>query len=379
MIPLGQLRALAASLLLAGASACGWTDRPETTLSGQSPPGGSGAVVLPTTRCGDYFLVDALVDGQGPFRLLLDTGFPRTQLSPATAATLGARSSVDSIEAGAFRATGRLRIDVRDLDLFGLTLGTEIDGILGYTTFGSALLTYDFPAGEVRVSWDSLVAGEPGALRMARGERPFVYGRVGDDEIPLVLDTGFSGFLALADLNEYTTLEPPRVIGSRVRVDGVRPRHGARLAQDLVLGPVVMRTPVVVDAATSRSLLGQAFLRDYVVTLDRSRGLAQFRRPDGSPRAPVPDTVAVPPLRGSGMVLVPRADHYEVVDVVEGSAAERAGVQPGDLVRAVDGTPVDALGCRVRELADAPEPRRYTLERDAEQLEVHLTPGVLVG
>ncbi|MFG0319693.1 MAG: hypothetical protein ACF8XB_20640, partial [Planctomycetota bacterium JB042] len=33
-----------------------------------------GALVLPTERCGDWFLVEATLDGEGPFRLMIDTG-----------------------------------------------------------------------------------------------------------------------------------------------------------------------------------------------------------------------------------------------------------------------------------------------------------------
>ena len=62
-------------------------------------------------------------------------------------------------------------------------------------------------------------------------------------------------------------------------------------------------------------------------------------------------------------------------EVVAGGAAERAGLQPGDLVRRVDGEPVDTW----RELVAAVRPRpgeevRLEIERGAERLDLAIVP-----
>jgi len=365
---------LALMVLLPISVSCGLFTDVETSIDASTPSDAPAEIVLPTMRCGDYFIVDALIDGQGPFRLLLDTGYPRTQLSRTAASALGVGRSVRSLEAGGFRATGRIRVGVRDLDLISHALGAEIDGILGYTVFGELLLTYDFPRSEVRVGRDSIAPGVAGVLPLATGERPFLYARIGDEPVRLVLDTGFSGALALAGFDRLPVIDSARVVGSRVRVDGVQRRRGARLAQDIVLGSMVIRTPVAVDAASSRNLLGQSILRNYVVALDRARGRVRIQSPDGS----APDSIVVPPLYGTGMVLIPHEKHYEVADVIEGSAADQAGIVAGDRVIAIDGTPVFERGCQARESPESPQSRSYTIERDDRRIEIRLTAGVLV-
>lgn len=49
-------------------------------------------------------------------------------------------------------------------------------------------------------------------------------------------------------------------------------------------------------------------------------------------------------LAGIGCVLMPRREALIIRRIVEGGGAARAGLQPGDLVLAVDGTPVTTLG-----------------------------------
>lgn len=49
-------------------------------------------------------------------------------------------------------------------------------------------------------------------------------------------------------------------------------------------------------------------------------------------------------LAGIGCVLMPRGEALIIRRIVEGGGAARAGLQPGDLVLAVDGTPVTTLG-----------------------------------
>lgn len=355
-------------------ASCGLLAGVETSIDTPSRPGAPAEIVLPTTRCGDYFITDAVIDGAGPFRLLLDTGYPRTQLSRAAANSLGVGRSVRSIEAGGFRAAGRIRIDVRDLTLISRALGSEIDGILGYTVFGESVLTYDFPGSQVRVGRDSIRAAAAGVLPMDTGDRPFLSGRIGENPVRLLLDTGFSGGLALAGFDHLPVVDSARLVGARVRVDGVGQRRGARLARDVVIGPLVLHTPVVVDAATPRNLLGQAILRDYVVSLDRARGRAWIRSSDGT----VPDSIAVPPLYGTGMVLLPHDEYYEVADVIAGSASDQAGILPGDRLIAVDRIPVAGRGCQAREATAEPTSRSYTIERGDSRIEIRLAPGVLV-
>jgi len=61
-------------------------------------------------------------------------------------------------------------------------------------------------------------------------------------------------------------------------------------------------------------------------------------RPAGDDEQPRVDLV------GIGVVLAARGDALSVVEVLDGSGAAEAGLAPGDLVLAVDGTPATELG-----------------------------------
>lgn len=331
--------------------------------------------VLPTQACGNYFLAEVVLDGQGPFLLLLDTGYPRTQLSPRTAQELSASRRLGSIQVGPLQVEGSIPFGVQNLDAIGWALGRPIDGILGYTVFGELVQTYDFPAGEVRVSEAHLPEGLPGVMAMSTGDRPWLDASIGGNRVRLVLDTGYSGAVALAEMESHELAVPPRPVGARVRTDGVSLRHGARLAHSLELGPMVLHEPLVVDA-TGRSLLGQQAMHQLVVSLDRARGRVRFSFPDGTP----PGTLPAEPLRGTGMGLAPRGDHHEVLAVFPGTSADAAGLLEGDAILAMDGVPVAEQGCRdsFRSITDPAQPTVLTVEREGRRFEVEVRSEVLV-
>ncbi len=326
-------------------------------------------VVLPTEQCGGFFVADALVNGRGPFRLLLDTGFPRTQLAERTARSLGVRQSVDSIEVGGLRIRGRVPVGVRDLDVVSHAMGSDIDGILGYTTHGSLLITYDFARARVSVRRGRLPDG-PGVMALSRGERPFVHGRLDGDTVALVLDTGFNGAIALREFDDLELAGPPRVVGARVRVGGVEERFAGRLSDDLVFDAFVLRRPVVTDAG-ERSLLGLDVLRDFVVTLDRSTGRVRF-----AAATPEDRVITAPALRGTGLVLAPSASHFDVMAVVDGSTGEAAGIAAGDRIVAINGVPVGERGCP--DVRDPARTRVLTVDRNGARFDVGVADGVLV-
>ncbi|MFT7536398.1 MAG: hypothetical protein ACI85K_002352 [Hyphomicrobiaceae bacterium] len=111
----------------------------------------AGEVQLPTQRHGNYYLVDALIDCQGPDPILLDTGAGTTVLSPHVAKQTGVSHRMDSVRNGGFLATGSIPCRVQSLEQVSHALGFQIEGILAQQVFKGMLLTYDFPAGEVRV------------------------------------------------------------------------------------------------------------------------------------------------------------------------------------------------------------------------------------
>lgn len=82
------------------------------------------------------------------------------------------------------------------------------------------------------------------------------------------------------------------------------------------------------------------------------------------------------PLKVLGMT--PRPPRALVGEVVPGSPADQAGLQPGDRVVAVNGAPVGDWGAWVERVRDAPgETLTLTLMRDGEQRRLNLTPDAV--
>ncbi len=367
------LRSLAPLLVLAAGVACSRAPRVEAVPL--VPVEGGAAVAgvpLPTETCGRYFIAAVTFDGRGPYRMVLDTGAPQTVLTPEAARDAGLGRFARSVASGPFRAEGRIPFVERELGHLSRALRTEVDGILGYDVFEGRLLVYDYPRGEVRVAEGRLPRDAPGVVPLSSNRRPRVGARIGGRHVNLLVDTGYSGGLALEDFDALEFAGDPVPVGARMRIDGLHLRRAGRLADDVVLGAFVLETPIAVDAV-GHALLGQAVLQTMIVTLDRASGLARFAGPDGEEPGPV----RTPPLHGEGLAMLPRDDRYEVVRVFPGTPGERAGLREGDAVTAVDGIPVAERGCPDPG-ADPRAPRRLTVLRDGVELEVELTPEALV-
>jgi len=335
----------------------------------------SGAVVLPTEACGDYFIAETYVDGAGPFAMLLDTGAGTTVISRHVADEAGVRSRIERIDIGELHVEGRIRCAVRELDHLSDALGMRIDGILGHPVFRKVLLTYDYPEQQIRVRIGELTDDLPGLAPMSTSRRPMIGAMVGDTKVNVLLDTGSSHGLSLSGFDELDFATPPSPVGGRMRIDGLHLMHAGRLRDNVRFGSFRLAQPIVRDAV-SHSLLGHAILRDYVVTVDQQRGRVQIVRSDG---AAASEPLASATLYGTGWVLWPEDDRLVVRRVFEGSAAEAAGLQPGDVLLEVGGESFGELGCSRRSArADVPTRTTYTIERDGEQFEVEVTTGVIV-
>lgn len=329
---------------------------------------------LPGTTCGDYHIIDAMLDGTGPYRLQLDTGTPRTLLTPETARRAGIRKHIRSIEAGGFRASGRIPVRVRELAHIGHALGTEIDGVIGYTVFDGTVLVHDYPRREVRVRWGALPPGPPGTVAMRKGPRPFIRARFGDDTLPVLVDSGYNRTLKVGDLSAHGFKSEPVPVSAAMRFTGLYLVKSGRYDGDVDFGAFTLNEPVISGGGTGTNLLGQQVLRHFVVSLDQRNGRVRFQHDGGAPL-----TVESPPRTGLGAAWRPAADHLELVAVFDGSAAEAAGLEPGDRLVEYDGESVAELGCRrqgdaFRGTGDV----ELVIEREQAELRVWVTPSVLV-
>jgi predicted aspartyl protease len=173
-----------------------------------------------------------LINGQGPFRLVVDTGANHTTISPALAATLGLVPrdtsvvmlngvtgaeevpvvTLNRLQAGDLVVTGA-RAPVVQTDIMAGT-----DGILGVAGLQKERVLVDFLNDRITISRSTKIRHEAEMLRIpavrVEGGLLMVIAKVGGVRVRAVIDTGAErslGNAALRDaLRNRNKLEPPR-------------------------------------------------------------------------------------------------------------------------------------------------------------------------
>ncbi|MDZ4760182.1 MAG: aspartyl protease family protein [Alphaproteobacteria bacterium] len=178
------------------------------------------------------------INGEGPFRFLVDTGANTTVLAMRHALRLGAPilgvatvngttgaaelpvARIDTLSTGAVQRSG-LRVAL--LDDAALARG---DGILGTDVFAGRRLVFDIPRRVVRVerSRRSSRLGSGSPIRVRKGLLAEIRGSVGRVDAALMLDTGAQASMinpALsAALRSHHPMLPRQTIASVVGVTG---------------------------------------------------------------------------------------------------------------------------------------------------------------
>ncbi len=335
--------------------------------------------ILPSETCRGIFFVPVTVGGEdGPtLDMFFDTGASWTFIDRAA---LRDRFDLD-IPYGKVRFDearigphhlGRLTARVASLDTLGLALGRRIDGILAFEEFRDVLLTLDYPSGQVRVSGGRLPRPDGREVfRTARRDRPHVKVEVGGRRRWVLIDSGSTGRFSLKEADRVSWAVDPRVTGAGAAFGGIFIRQAGRMDGILRFGSLTFVDPVVSFARSDSRLAGWHVLRHFVLTFDQRKRRVRMRPASEAP-------VRLAPIVAPGLALVPRPEGYEVIRVLQGTSAERAGLRRGDLIVALDGIPAHEVGCRDPE-GDAPGTVRVmTFLRDGRRHEVEVSVDILV-
>jgi predicted aspartyl protease len=237
------------------------------------PPATPGDTDMPlyaastrTDRIG-RILAPVEVNGQGPFRFVVDTGANRTAISAKLAATIGlvpdprdnvevhgvTGSAVVPAVTGIQITAGDILLAGQDLPVLPDAVFADADGILGVEGLQAARLDVDFandkvtirPSSGRRAPRDYLVV----PARLYKGGLLLVNGRVGSVPARIIIDTGAQ-----------------RTIGNRALEDAL---VRAIRQLDRSGATVTGATPGAVEATafeTPTIAIGQARLRDVAVT-----------------------------------------------------------------------------------------------------------------
>jgi len=340
----------------------------------QSPPRevrlASPVVEVPLLRVTGRPAVEALVDGQGPFRFGIETGARFVALAPRVAERL--------------RLAGE-EFRLRDIVIGGATFvdlpaararfaDERIDGILGLSLYEDLLLTVDFPARKLRFERGSLSPGD--GLPLTRAG-PFwaVPVEVAGKKLRAILDTRGSGTLGVTPrvAEQLSFAAPPVVVGTArgAAIPEVRVRVG-RLAGDLRVGALTFARPLVAVRPLpahfpEEPVLGIEALEQLVVTLDQKSARVRLSRPEG------PTIPPSPPLRSPGFRLRKEPSGTARIAELQPGSGAASVLREGDVVVAVAGKPPgdpEAL----RNLDKVP----VVVERDGKRIEVEVPQIVLV-
>lgn len=316
-------------------------------------------VRLPVLWVGDFPLVETYVDGQGPYRFVLDSGAAVSALSPEVSAALGgiaasgAGLDIKDSHGRTQETLGWRVVDLRlgdaqfddvsaavlDMRALSDALGEPLAGILGFPLFANVLLTVDYPRREVSVAFGALdpVEGRD-ILALADDPLPQVALRFGAQAERLYLiDSGSIETVAMERWPpgaRFLAGPIPLAVGvsllGSVRIDQV-----GRLATDVTFGRHVIEQPIV-QSCVEGYRLGTGVLRNFAITFDAANRKVSLRRDQVDP-------IRMQPVIGTGVVFETRPGAWIVLAVVPDSPAERAGLQIGDRVLQIDNMAVDRL------------------------------------
>ena len=337
-------------------------------------PAGRAFVEAPFEMRSGHLFVKVLLNGKGPFRMLLDSA-SNSVLLPRTAAALGL------VPTGGDSGVGAVRVD--RVDLGGVTLEraafatadladflrrvegmTDIAGVVGVEIFRRLPVKLDYQRSRATLYDPARFKYAGGGVRVPvelRGSQAMVRGRVDGDAGLFLVNTGNRGSLTLSQsfVDEHKLRDRYASTTEAVYGSGLAGPLRATLARvrRLELGDVTIDEPVTMLSLTDAGALaerdvagsvGNGILARFAVTFDFPGGALYFDK--------LPAAAARDAWDRAGLWIERGERGFEVVHVVAGSPAAAAGLTPGDVIVAVDGKPwtAVALSALRNDLAGAP-------------------------
>ena len=265
----------------------------------------AGGIDVPMVAMAPSPVVDVRVNGQGPFRFMLDTGGSGAARTDAALVNRLHLPIVGQAQASDGTGRGVRTLDVvhldtltiggaefRDLDVpsrdynAGRPADQAIDGVLGFGLFTDYLLTLDFPAHRIRVVAGTLPPPDGTTivpLTLDRGI-PTLPIRIGDRRIDADIDSGSMGGLSvpMAISKDLPLDGKPTVAGHARTVSNEFDIYDAPLKGSAFLGGFELANPTLSFSEVFRvANVGMRVLRDFVLTIDQKTGRMKLARASG--------------------------------------------------------------------------------------------------
>lgn len=354
--PAQVLRLFAAMMCVVALAGCTVIRRPapppsRTTIS-------SPLVELPAQRIGNYLVIEARWDRNGPYHFLIDTGSSVTLLTPELVRRYPSRLApgVDAPRVRVTGADGKITelppAAVRRIDLGGAYfddvpvlmydcaplsahLGVKIDGVLGFPLFRQVLLTLDYPGSRVYLRPAKNAAYIPGSVVAFDDgfKTPVIHIGLGNRSLLALIDSGSDSTLSLnpagLDLKYAVPPRPGATVGT---LAGDHVQQIGRIDETLAIGGYTLAQPIT-ETTDELSTIGGGVLRHFAVTFDQSHDRVTFFR-DST------ESIRTSALRSAGVSFSKTPAYWKIAGVVRDSPAAAADIRLGDLVTRINGEPI---------------------------------------
>ncbi|MDH3266220.1 MAG: aspartyl protease family protein [Gammaproteobacteria bacterium] len=254
------------------------------------------------------------------------------------------------------------------MDLASFSGGTT-QGILGLGLFRDYLLTYDYRRNAIRVSRDSLSAGQPGVMPYNDHDGHIqVDMDVAGTSLATHVDTGsMVGFTLPIEMKESLALKPAGQGAAKARlVGGDRDVQFGQLDGDIQFAGSRYEDPTVgfMDPSPGYGNVGSRVLGDFVVSIDQKNHLIRFEKSTGKKVAAAGGGPRRLGVQFRGM---PGGSVLTIGYVEPGSLGEKSGLLPGDVLLKLNGKPgeeydIGSLGALIR----SAEPLHLEVDRDGQ-------------
>lgn len=360
-----------------------------------------GVATVPLQEWGGRPVVPVTVNGRGPFPFILDTGAAvsvidlglREELAPTVIGStpigspMGTPAETEELSLASLVLGAEEVNDVRcvalDLEAMFVEAGAP-RGVLSTRAFAGHTLTFDFPHRSLTMARGTLPPADGRTIFDIEDDDgpPALAVRVGTSEMRAHLDTGAPGGLSLplAGAEGLRLASPPEEVGRARLVDATVAVYSARLDGVLRIGDYRFESPAVefLDSERARPHIGMRLLRDFALTIDHSGGRVRLERGGAAVARGVPaEQAAGSPRRlvvgdggrkRYGMRFAGLAGpEMTVLGVDPGSPAAIGGVRSGDVIEALNGSPVAELDGAARVDALRGSPLEVTVRRNGRE------------